>query len=193
MKALLKLLADLGLPGYHKVEVALDRCFFSAANINGLYSHHLKFLPAVGPPLKLAETHLGPVREKMRGWEHYHPGYQLYAYSLPITWDHVLERPCKGDTVTAGRRMYLHLYYSPGRALEEEKTLHSRLVEWRRELLGGQPHPVHGPQYARYFEVKSITVRGVKVVVKGAAPAEARRNYGYSPCWATISSSPWKR
>lgn len=179
VKTLRKLLADLNTLGYEKVKVVLDRGFFSAANINGLYSHHLKFLIAARLPLKLVETHLDPVRETMRNWNHYHQAYQLYAFSLPITWNHVQDRPYKGDTLTTDRRMYLHLYFSPDRALEEEKALNARLVEWQEELESGRRHPDHEPQYARYFEVKITPVRGTKVVAREEALAEAKRNYGY--------------
>ena len=179
VKTLRKLLADMNTLGYEKIKVVLDRGFYSAANINDMYRHHMKFLIAAKLPLKLVEMHLDPVREKMRSWTHYSQTYQLYAYSLPITWDYVQDRPYKGDTITADRRMYLHLYYSPERALEDEKAFNSRLSDWQEELESGQRHPDHEKQYARYFEVKSTPVRGTKVIAKEEALAEAKRNYGY--------------
>ena len=179
VKTLRKLLADLGALGYEKVKVVLDRGFFSAANIDEMYSRHLKFLVAAKLPLKLVETHLDPVRETMRDWNHYHQGYELYAQAVPIQWSHAQARPRQGETVTADRRMYLHLYFSPDRALEEEKSLLARLAEWQGELESGRRHPDHEAQYARYFEVKSTPVRGTKALVKEDALAEAKRNYGY--------------
>ena len=110
---------------------------------------------------------------------HYSQAYQLYAYSLPITWNYVQDRPYKGDTIEADRRMYLHLYYSPERALEDEKAFNSRLSDWQEELESGNRHPDHEKQYAKYFEVKSTPVRGTKVIAKEEALAEAKRNYGY--------------
>jgi len=81
--------------------------------------------------------------------------------------------------IKADRRMYLHLYYSPDRALEDEKAFNSRLVNLHAELESGQRHPDHEKQYAQYFEVKSTPVRGTKVIAKEDALAEAKRNYGY--------------
>ncbi len=75
--------------------------------------------------------------------------------------------------------MYLHLYFSPDRALEDEKAFNNRLVLWQEELESGQRHPDHEKQYAKYFEVKSTPVRGTKVIAKEEALAEAKRNYGY--------------
>jgi hypothetical protein len=99
VKTLRKLLADMNTLGYEKIKVVLDRGFFSAANINDMYKHHMKFLIAAKLPLKLVETYLAPVREKMRSFPHYSQAYQLYAYSLPITWNYVQDRPYKGDTI----------------------------------------------------------------------------------------------
>ena len=179
VKTLRKLLADMNTLGYERIKVVLDRGFFSAANINDMYKHHMKFLIAAKSSLKLVKTHLDSIRDTMRSWNHYSQAYQLYAYSLPITWNYAQDRPYKGDTITADSRMYLHLYYSPERALEEEKAFNSRLSDWQEELESGERHPDHEKQYAKYFEVKSTPVRGAKVIANEEALAEAKRNYGY--------------
>jgi transposase len=179
VKTLRKLLADMNTLGYEKIKVVLDRGFFSATNINDLYRHHMKFLIAAKLSLKLVKTHLDTVRDKMRIWTHYSQDYQLYTYSMPIIWDYIHNRPYKGDTIKADRRMYLHLYYSPERALEDEKTFNSKMVILQEELESGQRHPDHEKQYAKYFEVRSTPVRGTKVIAKEEAMTEAKRNYGY--------------
>ncbi|WP_459925999.1 IS1634 family transposase, partial [Desulfatiferula olefinivorans] len=179
VKTLRKLLSDMNTLGYEKIKVVLDRGFFSAANINDLYRHHMKFLIAAKLSLKLVKTHLDTVRDTMRTWPNYSQEYQLYSYSLPVTWDYTQDRPYKGDTIKADRRMYLHLYYSPERALEDEKTFNSKMVILQEELESGQRRPDHEKQYTKYFEVKSTKVRGTKVIAKEEAMAEAKRNYGY--------------
>lgn len=179
VKTLKKLLADMNTLGYEKIKVVLDRGFFSTANINDLYRHRMKFLIAAKLSLKLVKTQLDTVRDTMRSWNHYSQDHQLYVYSLPVTWNYIQDRPYKGDTIQADRRMYLHLYYSPDRALEDEKAFNSRLADWQQELESGRRHPDHEKHYARYFEVKTTPVRGVKVVAKEDALAEAKRNYGY--------------
>jgi transposase len=165
--------------GYKKIKVVLDRGFYSAANIHELYRHHIKFLIAGKISLKLVKTHLDKVRDKMRNWAHYSQTYQLYVCSMPVSWNYVQKRPYKGDTLRAKRRMYLHLYFCPERALEEEKSFNSRLVAWQAELESGNRHPDHEKQYAKFFEVKTTPVRGIKVIAKQQALAEAKRYYGY--------------
>jgi len=179
VKNLRKLMSDMNTLGYKKIKVVLDRGFYSAANINNLYKHHIKFLIAAKLSLKLVRTHLDTVRDEICSWNHYNQTYQLYTYSLPITWDYIQNRPYKGDTIKANRRMYLHLYHCPERALEEEKAFNNRLSAWQEELESGQRHPDHEKQYAKYFEVKSTPVRGTKVLAKEEALAETKKNYGY--------------
>ncbi len=72
VKTLSKLLADMNTLGYEKIKVVLmDRGFFSAANINGLYKQHLKFLIAGKMSLKIVKTNLDTVRDTMRSWTYY--------------------------------------------------------------------------------------------------------------------------
>ncbi len=62
VKTIKKLLADMNTLGYEKVKVVLDRGFFSAANINGLYNQHMKFLIAAKLSLKIVKEQLDSVR-----------------------------------------------------------------------------------------------------------------------------------
>jgi len=179
VKTLKKLLSDMNTMGYEKIKVVLDRGFFSASNINDLYKNHLKFIIAAKLSLKLVQEHLDSVRDTMRIWTHYNQDYELYTYSIPIVWNYVRERPYKGDTIKDDRRMYLHLYYSSERALEDEKAFHNRLAGWQKELEGNQRHPDHEKYYNKYFDVKCTPVRGIKVTAKEDALREAKLNYGY--------------
>jgi transposase len=179
VKTLRKLLSDMNTLGYEKIKVILDRGFYSAANINDLYKYHLKFLIAAKISLKLVQTNLDIVRDTMRSWNHYSQAYQLYAHSMPVTWNYVQKRPYKGDTIKSKRRMYLHLYFCPERALEDEKAFNNRLAAWQEELETGQRHPDHEKQYAKYFEIKTTPVRGTKVIAKEDALRAAKHNYGY--------------
>jgi len=179
VKTLKRLLVDMNTLGYKKFKVVLDRGFYSAANINDLYRHHMKFLIAAKLSLKRVRSHLDSVRDKMRDWRYFSQDYQLYAYSLPIDWDYSQNRPYKKDTIKGKRRMYLHLFFSPERALEEEIAFNRRMAELQRELESGQRHPDHEKQYTRYFEVRETPIRGIKVTAKSGAMEEAKRYYGY--------------
>jgi transposase len=179
VKTLKKLLVDMNTLGYEKVKVVLDRGFFSAANINGLYKQHMKFLIGAKLSLKIVKEKLDSVRDEVRNWTNYSQEYHLYTYSVPVSWNYEQDRPYKGDTIKAKRRMYLHLYFSPERALEAETAFNKRMAQLQNELESGQRHPDHEKLYFKYFEVKTTPIRGIKVQANDKAMAEAKRNYGY--------------
>jgi len=179
VKTLKKMVCDLNTLGYKKVKMVLDRGFYSATNINDLYRHHIKFLIATKLSLKFVKEHLDTVREKMQNFNHYSKDHKLYSYSLPVTWNYVQARPYKGDTIEANRRMYLHFYYCPERALEDEKAFYNKLTSLQEELENNQRDPDHEKQYSKFFTVKSTPVRGIKVVAREDALSEAKKNYGY--------------
>jgi len=192
VKNLRKLLMDMNTLGYKKIKVVLDRGFFSMANINDLYRHHMKFLIGASLSLNLVKNNLDTVRDTMRNWNHYSQDYQLYGYSLPVTWDYVQNRPYKGDIIKGNRRSYLHLYFSPERALEDEKAFNSRMANLQEELESGQRHPDHEKQYEKYFKIQSTPVRGVMVTAREEVMAAAKRNYGYFALLSNEIKEPWK-
>lgn len=179
VKTLTKLLDDMRTLGYRKIKVVLDRGFYSTDNINELYRQHLKFLIGARLSLRLVQANLDTVREKMRSWTHYSQTYQLYAYSLPLTWAYTEKRPYKGDTINERRRLYLHLFYGPDRALEDEKSFNNRLAALQEELLTEQRRPEHEKLYDRYFQVKQTPVRGITVIAKEEELTKAKKNFGY--------------
>ncbi|MFB6367967.1 transposase, partial [Paenibacillus elgii] len=53
-----KLLADMDFFTYKKIKLVMDRGFYSEANINAMYQHHLKFLIGVKVTLKYVQEEL---------------------------------------------------------------------------------------------------------------------------------------
>jgi len=70
--------------------------------------------------------------------------------------------------------MYLHIYYSPGHALEIETTFNVRMAQLQNELENDERQPDHEKLYAKYFEVKKTPVRGIKVIVRDDVMAKAK-------------------
>ena len=179
VKTIKHLLADLDFLAYQKVKLVMDRGFYSEANVNDLFKHHLKFLMATKVGLKFIKTELDKVRATIRTWTNYSQTYDLYATSTPIAWPYTQERPYKGDQLTGERRLYVHLYYNSEPASEDERLQLILLMTLQDELERGQRHPDHEQSYAKYFDLHFTPVRGIKVVAKQAAIDEARKNYGY--------------
>ena len=88
-------------------------------------------------------TKLKELGEGIRNYEHYSDPYKVYYASKSIAWDYTQERPYKGDTITAGRRMYLHLYYNPEKAVEDDQQRTAYYVRLGNELISGKRRPEH--------------------------------------------------
>jgi len=179
VKTLKKLLKDINFMELDRMKLVMDKGFYSAENINGLYRNHLKFLIAARTSLKIVRTGLHSVRDRIRNWNNYSPTYDCYACSIPIKWEYSQPRPYKGDVLKESRRMYLHLYYSAERALEREKTFNKLLHMLQTELESGTRNPDHEKLYSTYFEVTHSPIRGTRIVAREKAIAEKKKNYGY--------------
>lgn len=179
VKTVKKLLADLEVLGYEKIKLVLDRGFYSTENINGMYKNHLKFLIAGKMSLKIVKGAMKDIKDTLRNWRNYSQSYELYSQVVPISWEYTQDRPYKKDTLKEERRMYLHIYFSPERALEDEKSLNSLLTTLQGELESDLRNPDHEKLYEKYFTFSSTPVRGMKVTAKDEAIADAKSNYGY--------------
>ena len=179
VKTVTTLLADIDFLGLKKVNLVMDRGFYSQANINGLYQNHLKFLIAVKRSLLFVKNQIDKVRDSIRDWTNYSKRHELFMTSVTIAWDYSQKRPYKGDILRGKRRMYLHIYYNPEQALEDEKKFTEHLLQLQDELESGERNPQHEKQYEKYFSITSTPVRGLKLKVKQQAIDEAKRNYGF--------------
>ena len=81
--------------------------------------------------------------------------------------------------------MYLHLYYNPEKAVEDDHKRTAYYVQLEKELTSGKRKPEHEKDYARYFTVNETPVRGLKVTPNNEAMNKARRLYG---CFVLISN-----
>lgn len=173
------LIADMDFLDYKKIKLVMDRGFYSEANINALFQHHLKFLVGVKVSLKYVQSELETARTQLQKWESSNPDYNLFAHTRAITWKYTQHRPYKGDVLEGERRAYLHLYFNKEKEAEDAMKLSRLLTRLKHELESGKRDPAHEKAYAKYFEVKSTPKRGVVVKPKQEAIDAAAKNYGY--------------
>ena len=157
----------------------MDRGFYSAENINDLFKNHYKFIVAASTALSYAKTAIKKQGAQMKSWQSYSEKYELYYYSETIAWDYTQDRPYKGDVIKGNKRMYLHLYFNPEKAVEDGKRFNRYMAKLQNELLSGKKLPEHEPAYKKYFETKTTPVRGIQVAPKQDAMDEARSRYGF--------------
>lgn len=179
VKTITNLLADMESLGFFKVKLVMDKGFYSESNINELYKNHRKFLISTRTSLKYVKTEIDKVRDSIRNWSNYSQEYDLYRTSVSITWAYSQNRPNKKDTIKDEKRLYLHIYFSAEKAVEEEKKLNIMLGNLQRELESGSKIAEHENLYNKYFDISNTPARGTKAIAKNDVIEEARRNHGY--------------
>lgn len=179
VKTMHQLIKELDVLGYGKIKLCLDRGFYSIDNINGMYKEHYKFIACASTSLSYAKQFITELGDDIRFFGNYNDNYHVYAATKTIAWDYSQNRPYKGDTITGNRRMYLHLYYNPEKAADDEARQTAQLIRLRNELLNGNRKPEHENQYKNFFTVHETPVRGIRVEVKEDAVRKSRKLYGY--------------
>ena len=179
VKTVKELVKELDVLGYSHVKLVMDRGFYSAENINAMFSNHYRFLIAVSTSLALVKKAIAVHGQKMRAFSCYNQAHDVYYHSQTVSWDYSKERPYKGDVVTEERRMYMHLFYSSEQAVEDERNFTLKMIGLQNELLSGNRVKEHEKSYEKYFTVTETPVRGIKVTPKQEAMDEAKKTYGF--------------
>ena len=179
VKTIKQLMQEFDVMGYQKVNVVLDRGFYSQENINWLYRWHQKFLIGVRLNLSYVKEVLERERETLERWSNLDPQFGTHGICRPIEWDYTQDRPRKGDVLIEKRRAYLHLFYNPEKAAQDRANQNELYTQLFYELTHNERKDYHAKDYEKYFEVVETPKRGVKVTPKEEVMKAQVRNYGY--------------
>lgn len=164
VKKLLDSFEKLDYPG---MALVMDRGFYSQKNITDLLERRYHFIIGVPGHLKWVRAAIDGCQDAL----HSPRGYQqlddenLYMHTELMQWPE------------NKRRCYLHVYYNPHRAADDQDALTRRLLLCRQELETGQLNPVHEQDYEQYFIVKETPVRGRQVDYNDEAIKTYRNKY----------------
>jgi len=179
VKTMQVLIRELDILGYSKVKLVTDRGFYSTENVNSLYKEHVKFLMGARTSLTFVKEVIEREGSRMRNWDHYCDKYDIYTYSETIAWNYTQKRPYKDDTMEGTRRMYLHLYYNPEKAVEDEREFNRHIICLKDELMTDKRVASHQGEYEKYFTIRETPVRGLRVIPKQEVLDETKKRYGY--------------
>ncbi|MFA7216232.1 MAG: IS1634 family transposase [Bacillota bacterium] len=179
VKTVKQLMTEFNVMGYRKVNVILDRGFYSKHNINELFKNHQKFLIGVKLNLSYVKTVLDEERDNLKLWSNLKTQFGAYGICRTITWDYQQERPYKGDTLREKRRAYLLLFYNPEKAAKDQADMNEYLTSLYNDLIENTYKDYRMRDYDKYFEVTETPKRGRKVKPREEAMLEAAKNYGY--------------
>ena len=179
LKTITNMLAEIDFLKLNKVKLVMDRGFYSEANINEMYRKHYKFLIATKTSLKFVKKKLDEVRSIMVSRPHYSSKLGIYYDSSPIDWDYSELKKRSGEVIKDTRRIYLHLYYNDQRATDDKIAFNKLLDRLEEELTSGKRIHEHEKLYSKYYEINETPIRGISLMPKRDAIAEAEKNYGY--------------
>lgn len=179
VKTVRQLMQEFHIMGYKKVNVVLDRGFYSKRNVDHLYQNHQKFIIGVKLNLNYVKEQLSEEREHLKLWSNLRPQYGTYGICKRIDWDYEQERPYKGDVLQETRRAYLLLYYNPEKAARDQADINEYLTSLYRDLQEGKLREHCRKDYDKYFEVTETPKRGRRIVPREDKMLEAAQNDGY--------------
>jgi hypothetical protein len=173
------LLADIDFLNLEKVQLVMDRGFYSRKNINALFHRHYKFLISVRTSLVFVRQKLDEVYGSMVSRRHYTSKYGLYYESFMLDWDYSETKKRRGEIISDNRRIYLHLFYNDQRATDDKIAFNKLLDALEYELTSGKRIPEHEKLYARYYDIRETPVRGITLTPKQEAIDAVEKYYGY--------------
>ena len=176
VSTLKKLLDSLDKLNYPRMQLVMDRGFYSQKNVTDLFDRRYNFIIAVPAHLKWVRSVIDQCQDATQSPRGYQELGQetVYMHTERIKWP------------VNQRRCYLHIYYNPHRAADDFNALTKRLLLCKQELESGQRNEAHEKDYEQYFIVKNTEVRGLQVDYNDEAISLYRRKYaGY---YAMLSS-----
>jgi transposase len=174
-----QLMREFDVMGYRKVNVILDRGFYSKNNIDLLYKNHQKFVIGIKLSLKYVKDILDEERDNIKSWANLQTQFGIYGICRMFDWEYEHKRPYKKDVISEKRRAYLLLYYNPEKAAKDEVETNDYMTKLYSDLKDGDLKDYRAKDYERYFHVTETPKRGRKITVKEDALREKAKNYGY--------------
>lgn len=179
VKTVHNLLKDVDFLKMDKLNLVMDRGFYSEDNINALFKYHHKFIIGVRTSLKLVRKHLDPIRDTMPTRSNYHRDDQIYWNTFSTEWDYIETKPRKSETITDKRRIYLHIYFNDQHATDDRIHFNKMLDNLEEELKSGHRNAEHEKLYAKYFDIHETPERGIILTPKEDAIKDAEKDFGF--------------
>jgi transposase len=192
VKTVKQMVHEFDVMGYKKVNVILDRGFYSKANIDALYKAHQKFVIGVKLSFKYVKEVLEEERENLRRWSSLQTQFGAYGISRTIEWEYEQVRPYKKDVFREKRLAYLLLFHNPEKAAKDLVETNDYLTKLYNDLLQKDLKDYRAKDYDKYFSVKETPKRGRSVKPKEDVMDEQIKNHGYFALLSNVVKDPYE-
>lgn len=167
VSTVMKLLDRFDKLDFPNLALVLDRGFYSQKNVTELFDRRYHFVIGVPSYLKWVRGQIDQCQDAIhspRGYEQM-DDESLYMQTKLMQWPE------------NNRRCYLHIYYNPHRAADDQDALTKKLLLCMQELTSGKLNPAHEQEYEQYFLIKETPVRGRQVDYNDEAISMYRKKY----------------
>lgn len=184
-------LKQLSVLGLGDAEIVTDNGYYSERNLAALFLAHFDFVTLVKISLKWVKAELDSHRDDFDSVSSACPfDAGTHGITLMLMRDFEKVRKYadrkgglqKGDKEIFRRRVYLHIYFNPGRKVESDTCFDNDLIELRRTIEEGV-NVDDLPESARNKATKYLHIKrrggGAHVSFNEAACNEARKYHGY--------------
>lgn len=179
VKTVENLIKDIDFLQMEKLNLVMDRGFYSEGNINELFRKHHKFLIGAKTSLRLVKHKLDEIRDGFVSRQNYNSEHQLYIRSFTQEWDYKETKPRTDEVITDKRRIYIHYYYNDQHATDDKKRFNQLLDTLEEELRSDNKKPEHEKLYRKYYDITETPVRGKKIVPNQDVISQVEKNYGF--------------
>lgn len=162
----------------NKVQLVLDRGFYSETNINELYHKHHKFIIGAKTSIRFIQQKLDTLRKGFVSRVHYDSKTGLYIQSFSTNWSYTETKARTGEIVKSKKRIYVHFYYNDQHATDDKIRLNKKLDAYEQDIISGA-YKKDRKKYEKYYAITETPVRGVKYEPKQEAIDKSLKNSGY--------------
>lgn len=190
VKTIKNLLKDIDFMQMEKVNLVMDRGFYSEQNINELYRQHHKFLIAAKTSLKFVQQKLDEIRNDFDSRVHFNSKTNLYIQTFTMDWTYSETKPRSGEIIKDKRRIYVHYYYNEQHAADDKVRLNKLLDTLEYELLEGKRNSENEKLYNKYYIMTTTPVRGTKIEPKQEVIDKVVKDSGFFVLFSNYTKDP---
>jgi transposase len=154
-----KLLLDMNFIGLKRVNLVLDRAFYSRDNINSLYKNKSKFIVSARNNIKMIKESVEEVRDTIKNFSNFCSELNIYCKSKYAQWEYSYVNK-NGENTTSNKSLYIHVYYNGIRAENEITAFSKKLKLAETAFLNGSCSEDQKKLCEQYFV---ITKSGGKI------------------------------
>jgi transposase len=174
-----------------KLSFVIDRDFYDEHHINYMLASHIKFLMVVKTTVPFVQKALDRMRDEVRRVSNFRADCRYYGCSKTILWESARINAPKPAPGGKSRKLYLHLFYSDEKAIDDERAFYSQINAWKQEIESGNRLETNERAYARYFRERKVKNRKVRAMANLREIEKVKKDFGYSTMISNTLKDPF--